>query len=179
MNRERSKRRSKKRAGQGGAVPSLNCIEPNAAGIDCRSNGNFSLLSRRIGNLSPVRSFETFTQDLHRPEGSGYSSAGSPNRSPWNPRSVLDSTVFQILERGQASRYAWSTPSMSSHVPGRKSECDRLPVAAVFFHLGGSAACLLPPGGSSFVFIRSLLRHRGQLWVQKWRLRTCNICRRP
>jgi transposase len=26
----------------------------------------FSLLSRRIGISSPVRSFETFTQDLHR-----------------------------------------------------------------------------------------------------------------
>ena len=49
MSRERSKKQ--KRAGQGGAVPSLNCIEPNAAGIDVEQR-KFSLLSRRTGILA-------------------------------------------------------------------------------------------------------------------------------
>ena len=48
MSHERSKKR--KRAGQGGVVPSLNCIEPNAAGIDVGATD--SLLSRRTGILA-------------------------------------------------------------------------------------------------------------------------------
>jgi len=39
MSHERSKKR--KRAGQGGVVPSLNCIEPNAAGIDVGATESF------------------------------------------------------------------------------------------------------------------------------------------
>jgi len=49
MSRERSKK--PKRAGQGGAVPSLNGIEPNAAGIDVGAREIF-VLSRRIGILA-------------------------------------------------------------------------------------------------------------------------------
>jgi len=63
MNRERSKKKQK-RAGQGGAVPSLNCIEPNAAGIDVGATEIFVAVPQDR-DLSPVRSFETFTQDLH------------------------------------------------------------------------------------------------------------------
>jgi hypothetical protein len=63
MSRERSKKQ--KRAGQGGAVPSLSCIEPNAAGIDVGATEIFVAVPQDR-DPSPVRSFETFTQDLHR-----------------------------------------------------------------------------------------------------------------
>ena len=63
MSHERSKKR--KRAGQGGVVPSLNCIEPNAAGIDVGATEIFVAVPQDR-DPSPVRSFETFPQDLHR-----------------------------------------------------------------------------------------------------------------
>ena len=54
-----------KRAGQGGAVPSLSCIEPNAAGIDIGATEIFVAVPQDR-DPGPVRSFETFTEDLHR-----------------------------------------------------------------------------------------------------------------
>jgi hypothetical protein len=62
MNRKSSKKQ--KRAGPGGAVPSLHGIEPNAAGIDAGAEIFVAVPQDR--DPSPVRSFETFTQDLHR-----------------------------------------------------------------------------------------------------------------
>ena len=63
MSPKRSKKQ--KRTGQGGAVPSLTCIEPNAAGIDVGAREIFVAVPQDR-DPSPVRSFETFTQDLHR-----------------------------------------------------------------------------------------------------------------
>ena len=54
-----------KRAGQGGAVPSLSCIEPHAAGVDVGATEIFVAVPQDR-DPSPVRSFETFTEDLHR-----------------------------------------------------------------------------------------------------------------
>ena len=63
MSPKRSKKQ--KRAGPGGAVPSLACIEPNAAGIDVGAKEIFVAVPQDR-DPSPVGSFETFTQDLHR-----------------------------------------------------------------------------------------------------------------
>jgi hypothetical protein len=54
-----------KRAGQGGAVPSLSCIEPHAAGSDVGATEIF-VAAPQDRDPSPVRSFEIFTEDLHR-----------------------------------------------------------------------------------------------------------------
>ena len=60
------RRKKQKRAGQGGgAVPSLSCIEPNAAGIDVGATEIFVAVPQDR-DPSPVRSFETFTEDLQR-----------------------------------------------------------------------------------------------------------------
>src|SRR4029077_1330988 len=63
MNRKSSKKQ--KRAGPGGAVPSLHGIESNAAGIDVGATEIFVAVPQDR-DASAVRSFETFTQDLHR-----------------------------------------------------------------------------------------------------------------
>jgi transposase len=55
--------KKQKRASQGGAVPSLSCIEPNAAGIDVGATEIFVAVPPDR-HPSPVRSFETFTEDL-------------------------------------------------------------------------------------------------------------------
>jgi len=49
MSRERTKKQ--KRAGQGGAVPSLNGIEPNAAGIDVGATEIFVAVLARFAVL--------------------------------------------------------------------------------------------------------------------------------
>ena len=59
------KSKKQKRAGQGGAVPSLSCIELHAAGIDVGATEIFVAVPQDR-DPSPVRSFETFTEDLHR-----------------------------------------------------------------------------------------------------------------
>ena len=60
------RRKKQKRAGQGGgAVPSLSCIEPHAAGIDVGATEIFVAVPQDR-DPSPVRSFETFTEDLQR-----------------------------------------------------------------------------------------------------------------
>jgi hypothetical protein len=59
------KSKKQKRAGQGRAVPSLSCIEPHAAGIDVGATEIFVAVPQDR-DPNPVRSFETFTEDLHR-----------------------------------------------------------------------------------------------------------------
>jgi len=59
MNRKSSKKQ--KRAGPGGAVPSLHGIAPNAAGIDAGAEIFVAVPQDR--DPSPVRSFETLSRD--------------------------------------------------------------------------------------------------------------------
>jgi len=51
------KHKKTKRAGQGGAVPSLSCIEPNAAGIDVGATEIFVAVPQGR-DPGPVRSFD-------------------------------------------------------------------------------------------------------------------------
>ena len=151
------KSKKQKRAGQGGAVPSLSCIEPNAAGIDVGATELFVAVVQDR-DPSPVRSFETFTEDLHR-------------LKDWllqcRIRTVaMESTgvywipLFQILERAGIEVCLVNAHHVR-HVPGRKSDvidCQWLQ----YLHSVGLLRASFRPEDRVCV-IRSLLRHRDSL----------------
>lgn len=151
------KNKKQKRAGQGGAVPSLNCIEPNAAGIDVGATEIFVALPQDR-DPSPVRSFETFTEELHRLKDwllqCGITTVAMESTGVyWIP-------LFQILERAGIEVCLVNAQHVK-HVPGRKSDvidCQWLQ----YLHSVGLLRASFRPADRICV-IRSLLRHRDSL----------------
>lgn len=151
------KNKKQKRAGQGGAVPSLNCIEPNAAGIDVGATEVFVALPQDR-DPSPVRSFETFTEELHRLKDwllqCGITTVAMESTGVyWIP-------LFQILERAGIEVCLVNAQHVK-HVPGRKSDvidCQWLQ----YLHSVGLLRASFRPEDRICV-IRSLLRHRDSL----------------
>jgi transposase len=112
------KHKKAKRAGQGGAVPSLSCIEPNAAGIDVGATEIFVAVPQDR-DPGPVRSFETFTEDLQRLKSwlqhCGITTVAMESTGVyWIP-------LFQILERAGLEVCLVNAQHVK-HVPGRKSD---------------------------------------------------------
>jgi transposase len=160
MSWEKSKKKQRqKRVGQGGAVPSLSCIEPSAAGIDVGATEIFVAIPQDR-DCSPVRSFETFTEDLHRLKDwllqHGIKTAAMESTGVyWIP-------LFQILERAGIEVCLVNAQHVK-HVPGRKSDvidCQWLQ----YLHSVGLLRASFRPEDRVCV-IRSLLRHRDN-WVQ-------------
>jgi len=155
MSRQRSKQ--PKRTGQGGAVPSLSCIEPNAAGIDVGAR-EILVAVPQDQDPSPVRSFETFTEDLHRLkewlQQCGIKTVAMESTGVyWIP-------LFQILERAEIEVCLVNAHHVR-HVPGRKSDvidCQWLQ----YLHSVGLLRASFRPEDRVCV-IRSLLRHRDTL----------------
>jgi transposase len=151
------KSKKQKRAGQGGAVPSLKCIEPNAAGIDVGATEIFVALPQDR-DPSPVRSFETFTEELHRLKDwllqCGITTVAMESTGVyWIP-------LFQILERAGIAVCLVNAQHVK-HVPGRKSDvidCQWLQ----YLHSVGLLRASFRPEDRVCV-IRSLLRHRDSL----------------
>ena len=107
-----------KRASQGGAVPSLSCIEPHAAGIDVGATEIFVAVPQDR-DPSPVRSFETFTEDLHRLKNwlqqCGITTVAMESTGVyWIP-------LFQILEKAGMEVCLVNAQNVK-HVPGRKTD---------------------------------------------------------
>src|SRR5246500_6034000 len=130
MSGKRSKKQ--KRAGQGGAVPSLHCIEPNAAGIDVGATEIFVAVPQDR-DPSPVRSFETFTQDLHRLKEWLQQCRIAP--VAMESTGVYWISLFQILEEAGLEVCLVNAQHVK-HVPGRKSDvidCQWLQ----YLHSGG------------------------------------------
>jgi len=148
-------------------VPSLNGIEPNAAGIDLGATEIFVAVPQDR-DPSPVRSFETFTQDLHR-------------LKQWLQQChittvAIESTgvywipLFQTLEKA-GLEVGLVNAQHVKHVPGRRSDgIDRQWLQ--YLHSVGLPRASFRPEDRVCV-IRSLLRHRDSL------RRTCNLCRKP
>jgi transposase len=158
MSWEKSKKKQRqKRVGQGGAVPSLSCIEPSAAGIDVGATEIFVAIPQDR-DPSPVRSFETFTEDLHRLKDwllqHGIKTAAMESTGVyWIP-------LFQILERAGIEVCLVNAQHVK-HVPGRKSDvidCQWLQ----YLHSVGLLRASFRPEDRVCV-IRSLLRHRDNL----------------
>jgi len=155
MSRERSKKQQ--RAGQGGAVPRLHCIEPNPAGIDVGAPEIFVAVPPDR-DASPVRSFETFTQDLHR-------------LKEWLQQCrittvALESTgvywipLFQILEEA-GLQVCLVNAQHVKHVPGRQSDVIDCQGLQYLHSVGLRRASFRPE--DRVCIIRSLLRHRDRL----------------
>lgn len=150
-------KKQQKRAGPGGAVPSLDCIEPNAAGIDVGATEIFVAVPQGR-DPSPVRGFETFTEDLHRLKDwllqCGITTAALESTGVyWIP-------LFQILERAGIEVCLVNAQHVK-HVPGRKTDvidCQWLQ----YLHSVGLLRASFRPEDRVCV-IRSLLRHRDSL----------------
>jgi len=146
-----------KRAGQGGAVPRLSCIEPNAAGIDVGATEIFVAVPPDR-DPSPVRSFETFTQDLHRLKSwlqqCGITTVAMESTGVyWIP-------LFQILERAGMEVCRVNAQHVQ-HVPGRKSDVIDCQWLQYLHSVGLLRASFRPE--ERICVIRSRLRHRDSL----------------
>ncbi len=146
-----------KRAGQGGAVPSLSCIEPNAAGIDVGATEIFVAVPQDR-DPGPVRSFETFTEDLHRLKSwlqhCGITTVAMESTGVyWIP-------LFQILERAGLEVCLVNAQHVK-HVPGRKSDVIDCQWLQYLHSVGLLRASFRPE--ERICAIRSLLRHRDSL----------------
>ena len=155
MSRRRS--RKPKRAGQGGAVPSLSCIELHAAGIDVGATEIFVAIPQDR-DPSPVRSFETFTQDLHRLKDwllqCGIRTVAMESTGVyWIP-------LFQILEKAGIEVCLVNAHAVK-HVPGRKSDVIDCQWLQYLHSVGLLRASFRPE--DRVCIIRSLLRHRDGL----------------
>lgn len=150
-------KKKQKRAGPGGAVPSLDCIEPNAAGIDVGAAEIFVAVPQDR-DPSPVRSFETFTEDLHRLKD--WLLQCKITTVAMESTGVYWIALFQILERAGID-VCLVNAQYVKHVPGRKTDvidCQWLQ----YLHSVGLLRASFRPEDRVCV-IRSLLRHRDSL----------------
>lgn len=151
------KSKKQRRGGPGGAVPSLSCLEPNAAGIDIGAREIFVAVPQDR-DAQPVRSFETFTEDLQRLQEwlqqCGITTVAMESTGVyWIP-------LFQILETA-GLEVCLVNAHQVKHVPGRKSDvidCQWLQ----YLHSVGLLRASFRPADRVCV-IRSLLRHRDSL----------------
>jgi transposase len=151
------KSKKQKRAGQGGAVPNLSCIEPHAAGIDVGATEIFVAVPQDR-DPSPVRSFETFTEDLHRLKD--WLQQCHITTVAMESTGVYWMALFQILEKAGLEVCLVNAQHVK-HVPGRKSDvidCQWLQ----YLHSVGLLRASFRPEDRVCV-IRSLLRHRDSL----------------
>ena len=107
-----------KRRGRGGAVPSLECIEPNAAGIDIGATEIYVAVPPDR-DPNPVRSFQTFTADLQAL--AAWLLACRIRTVAMESTGVYWIPLFQILE-ARGMEVCLVNSRHVKHVPGRKSD---------------------------------------------------------
>ena len=157
-----------KRAGRGGAVPRLECIEPNAAGIDIGATEIYVAVPPDR-DRDPVRSFPTFSEDLLAL--AAWLLAGRIRTVAMESTGVYWIPLFQILE-ARGIEVCLVNSRHVKQVPGRKSDvadCQWLQ----YLH---SVGLLRPP------FVRRMLSAAcvrccatARVWW-KWRPNTCSPC---
>lgn len=143
-----------KRAGRGGAVPSLECIEPNAAGIDVGAREIYVAVPANR-DPKPVRCFSTFTRDLQAL--AAWLLACRIRTVAMESTGVYWIPLFQILEAAGIEVCLVNSRHVK-HVPGRKSDvldCQWLQ----YLHSVGLLRASFRPA-AVICQIRSLLRHR-------------------
>ena len=147
----------RKRAGQGGATPSLECIEPNAAGIDVGATEIYVAVPPDR-DPSPVRSFQTFTEDLQAL--AAWLLACRIRTVAMESTGVFWIPLFQILE-ARGIQVCLVNSLHLKRVPGRKSDvadCQWLQ----YLHAVGLLRGSFRPA-DAICQVRSLLRHRDGL----------------
>jgi len=147
----------RKRAGKGGAVPSLECIEPDAAGIDVGATEVYVAVPPGR-DPNPVRSFPTFTEDLQAL--AAWLLACRIRTVAMESTGVYWIPLFQILE-ARGIQVCLVNSQHVKHVPGRKSDvadCQWLQ----YLHTVGLLRGSFRPA-DAICQVRSLLRHRDGL----------------
>jgi transposase len=147
----------RRRAGKGGAVPRLECIEPNAAGIDIGATEIYAAVPPDR-DPNPVRSFPTFTEDLQAL--AAWLLACRIRTVAMESTGVYWIPVFQILE-ARGIEVCLVNSQHVKHVPGRKSDvadCQWLQ----YLHAVGLLRGSFRPE-DAICQVRSLLRHRDGL----------------
>ena len=148
---------SKKRKAQARAVQSRLILHENAAGIDIGATSIYAAVPADR-DAQPVRSFQTFTEDLHRLtdwlQHCGIETVAMESTGVfWIP-------LFQILEERGFEVYLVNARHVKN-VPGRKtdvSDCQWLQ----YLHSVGLLQASFHPA-QQVCALRSLLRHRDSL----------------
>jgi len=146
-----------KRAGKGGAVPSLECIEPNAAGIDVGATEVYVAVPPDR-DPNPVRSFQTFTEDLQAL--AAWLLACRIRSVAMESTGVYWIPVFQILE-ARGIQVCLVNSLHVKHVPGRKSDVADCQWLQYLHSVGLLRGSFRPE--DAICQVRSLLRHRDGL----------------
>jgi len=150
-------KRAGKGKGKGKGVPSLKCIEPNAAGIDVGAREVYVAVPEDR-DPKPVRCFQTFTEDLQalatwlltcRIRTVAMESTGVY----WIP-------LFQILE-ARGIQVCLVNSQHLKNVPGRKSDVQDCQWLQYLHAVGLLQASFRPE--DAICQVRSLLRHRDGL----------------
>src|SRR5215472_4305551 len=147
----------RKRAGKGGAVPSLECIEPNAAGIDVGATEIYVAVPPDR-DPNPVRSFQTFTEDLQAL--AAWLLACRIRTVAMESTGVYWIPVFQILE-ARGIKVCLVNSQHVKHVPGRKSDVADCRWLQYLHSVGLLRSSFRPE--DAICRVRSLLRHRDGL----------------
>lgn len=147
----------RKRAGKGGAVPNLKCIEPDAAGIDVGATEIYAAVPPDR-DPKPVRSFQTFTEDLQAL--AAWLLACRIRTVAMESTGVYWIPVFQILE-ARGIQVCLVNSRYVKHVPGRKSDVMDCQWLQYLHSVGLLRASFRPE--DAICQIRSLWRHRDGL----------------
>jgi transposase len=142
------------RRGRGGAVPSLECIEPNAAGIDIGATEIYVAVPPDR-DPNPVRSFPTFTENLQAL--AAWLLACRIRTVAMESTGVYWIPLFQILE-ARGIEVCLVNSRHVKHVPGRKSDVADCQWLQYLHSVGLLRASFRPQ--DAICRLRSLLRHR-------------------
>ena len=149
---------SKKRTDKGaGAVRMLPVLHPDAAGIDIGAEEVFVAVSPDRA-AEPVRSFETFTRDLH--EMADWLQSCGVRSVAMESTGVFWIPVFQILETRGFEVFLVNAQHVKN-VPGRKSDISDCQWIQYLHAVGLLKASFRPP--DQICVVRSLWGHRESL----------------
>ena len=147
----------RKRAGKGGGVPSLPCIEADAAGIDVGATEIYVAVPEDR-DPKPIRCFATFTEDLQAL--AAWLLACRIRTVAMESTGVYWIPVFQILE-ARGLEVCLVNSQHVKHVPGRKSDVADCRWLQYLHSVGLLRSSFRPE--DAICRVRSLLRHRDSL----------------
>jgi transposase len=147
----------RKRKTQNVSAPTLHCVQPNAAGVDVGANEIYVAVPPERDSL-PVRSFPTFTADLHA-------------AADWLQRCHIETVAmestgvywipfFQILEAPGFKVFLVNARHVKN-VPGRKTDVSDRQWLQYLHSVGLWRASFRPE--QAVCTVRSILRHRDSL----------------
>src|SRR3954470_4038300 len=151
-----AQRKKRKDKGAGG-VRMLPVLHPDAAGIDIGAEEVFVAVSPDRA-AEPVRSFETFTRDLH--EMADWLQSCGVRSVAMESTGVFWIPVFQILETRGFEVFLVNAQHVRN-VPGRKSDVSDCQWIQYLHSVGLLKASFRPP--DQICVLRSLWRHRESL----------------